>query len=330
MSDLSQKNIKLFAMPVKILLNWLYLHLYLIFIVLKMPLQGKHTHVDFDAIRTLAGAEELKDFYIINDKFFQHYQMAESVIFDGFVIAIYPKGGGTISINGREFHIKERSVLLLPPNMIIKYGKDAPGRSSQRIMVSLEMMLHIPSPLDTAIIANARRTPFLYLDEEQFKDIEDWFRMIEGEYAERDNIYRREILKAILYALILDIGNIYAQRGSAMAQVEMLAAERISDDFFRLMSLHYKRERTVKFYANEMAITPKHLSKVIKSATGRSAHEWFDDAIMLEIKNQLRLTDKSILQISEELNFSTPSAFVQFFKQHEGVTPHKYRQGNDT
>ena len=311
----------------KLMLNRLYLRSILILKVSKMLLQEKLTHVDFDILQSLVGAEDLKDFYVISDKFFQHYQMAESVIFDGFIIAIYPEGGGTISINGREFHIQERSVLLIPPNMILKYGKDRPSRSSQRIMVSLEMMLHIPSPLDTDIIANARRTPFLSLNEEQFKDIEDWFRMIEGEYAERDNIYRREILKAILYALILDIGNIYAQRGSAMPQVEMLAAERISDDFFRLMSQHYKRDRTIKFYATEMAITPKHLSKVIKHATGRSPHEWFDDAILLEIKNQLRLTDKSILQISEDLNFSNPSAFVQFFKQHEGITPHKYRRG---
>lgn len=323
------KNVKLFAIFMKLMFYRVYLCSDLIIKVFKMSLQEKYTHVDFDVLRTLAGAEELKDFYIINDKFFQHYQMAESVIFDGFIIAIYPEGGGTISINGRDFQIKERSVLLIPPNTIIRYGKDTPGRSSQRIMVSLEMMLHIPSPLDTAIIANARRTPFLYLDEEQFKDIEDWFRMIEGEYAERDNIYRREILKAILYALILDIGNIYAHRGSAMAQAEVLAAERISDDFFRLMSQHYKQERTVKFYAAQMAITPKHLSKVIRNATGRSPHEWFDDAIMLEIKNQLRLTDKSILQISEELSFSTPSAFVQFFRHHEGITPHKYRRGND-
>ena len=120
------KNVKLFAIFMKLMFYRVYLCSDLIIKVFKMSLQEKYTHVDFDVLRTLAGAEELKDFYIINDKFFQHYQMAESVIFDGFIIAIYPEGGGTISINGRDFQIKERSVLLIPPNTIIRYGKDTP------------------------------------------------------------------------------------------------------------------------------------------------------------------------------------------------------------
>lgn len=303
--------------------------IFIIFALVKqltMTRNAVHTHVNMDALQNLSDPEALKDFFLVSDKVVRHYEMSESVIFDGFIIAVFPEGGGEVNINGRDFPISDRSVLLLPPNMIVRYDRGNVADRGKRILVSLEMMLHIPSPLDTDIIANARRQPLLHLDEPEFKDIEDWFGKIEKEYAEIENIYRREILKALLYALVLDIGNIYARHGRNMPPAYVLAADRISDDFFRLMALHYKKERSVKFYASKMAITPKHLSNVIKNATGRSPHEWFDDAIILEIKNLLRLTDKSILQISEELSFSSPSAFVQFFRHHTGTTPHKYRQ----
>ena len=40
----------------------------------------------------------------------------------------------------------------------------------------------------------------------------------------------------------------------------------------------------------------------------------------------LKVTDKSILEISEELNFSSPSVFVQFFRHNTGITPLQYRK----
>ena len=34
----------------------------------------------------------------------------------------------------------------------------------------------------------------------------------------------------------------------------------------------------------------------------------------------------AILEISEELGFSSPSVFVQFFRHHTGTTPLQYRK----
>ena len=41
---------------------------------------------------------------------------------------------------------------------------------------------------------------------------------------------------------------------------------------------------------------------------------------------QLKVTDKTVLEISEELNFSSPSVMVQFFRHHTGITPLQYRK----
>lgn len=82
----------------------------------------------------------------------------------------------------------------------------------------------------------------------------------------------------------------------------------------------------MSFYAEKMNRTPKYLSGEIKRITGRSILEWINEAVLIEMKVQLKTTDYTVLQISEVLNFSSPSVFVQFFKHHTGITPLQYRK----
>lgn len=52
---------------------------------------------------------------------------------------------------------------------------------------------------------------------------------------------------------------------------------------------------------------------------------WVYDVVVLAAKRYLKTTSLTIQQVSEALNFSTPSSFVRFFRQHTGYTPLEYR-----
>ncbi|KAA6344491.1 Arabinose operon regulatory protein [termite gut metagenome] len=71
----------------------------------------------------------------------------------------------------------------------------------------------------------------------------------------------------------------------------------------------------MEFYANKLCITPKHLSKVIKESSDRSAIEWIDSYVMLEAKALLKSTNMTIQQISDELNFPSQTFFGKYFKR---------------
>ncbi|MDR1683483.1 MAG: helix-turn-helix domain-containing protein, partial [Candidatus Symbiothrix sp.] len=89
---------------------------------------------------------------------------------------------------------------------------------------------------------------------------------------------------------------------------------------------HYKTEKQVGFYAEKLCLTPKYLSRIIKQNTGKSAHEWLDDYVMLEAKALLKSTNMTIQQISDELNFPSQSFFGKFFKREEGISPRAYKK----
>lgn len=81
----------------------------------------------------------------------------------------------------------------------------------------------------------------------------------------------------------------------------------------------------VAFYASKLSLTPKYLSKVIRQNSGKTAGEWIEEYVILEAKALLKSTNKTIQQITDELNFSTQSFFGKYFKRRVGLSPKEYR-----
>ena len=99
----------------------------------------------------------------------------------------------------------------------------------------------------------------------------------------------------------------------------------IFDQFIKLVSEYHTKYRNVGFYADKLCLTPKYLSKLIKTASGRSAPEWIDAYVILEAKNLLKYSDITIKEIVYRLNFPNQSVFYKFFKARTGMTPSDYR-----
>lgn len=100
---------------------------------------------------------------------------------------------------------------------------------------------------------------------------------------------------------------------------------RLSDSFLSLVQEHFKNERFLDFYAKQLGISPKHLSRTMKSVTGYTAVEWIERYVILEAKVMLKSTNLSIQQISDELNFPSQSFFGKYFKKNVGVSPKEFR-----
>ena len=100
--------------------------------------------------------------------------------------------------------------------------------------------------------------------------------------------------------------------------------EEIFQRFIGEVEKHYRKERSVKFYADLLCISPKYLSTVIYKISQQLAGEWIDAYVILEAKTLLKSGRLTIQQISEQLNFSNQSFFGKFFKRCAGMSPKEY------
>ena len=283
--------------------------------------------IDIEELSQFAEPNAIRNFYLSSDNHVQRFLQKEtSFIFNGFTLGLCTAGSCMLKINGQDYELRAGSLLLLPPNQLMEQSRRSDNFARFTIVFSLDLVLEFPSPTDVNIIHTARHRPVLHLPMDKMKQLLEYYKFLEHEYEDAQSPYRESISKTILNAIMLKIIGLYETFSYNYPNERKQRQEQLADDFFLLLAQYYKKERSVTFYAKKMNRTPKYLSGEIKRITGRSMLEWLNEAVLIEMKLQLKTTDHTILQISEELNFSSPSVFVQFFRHHTGTTPLKYRK----
>lgn len=99
--------------------------------------------------------------------------------------------------------------------------------------------------------------------------------------------------------------------------------------FCDLVVKHYRESREVKYYADLLNLTPKHLSKVIRQAAAVSPVEWIEQYVTAQAKRLIETRATPTLQeTAYMLGFSEPTSFYRYFKRVTGMTAKQYRDNH--
>lgn len=242
---------------------------------------------------------------------------------DGIMIILCHQGEAEITIDGKRHKLAAGSVAILPEKHIIRAGAHSEDVCRSMLFVSTDFILDMPSPIDTNIFVYSRFIPVIDVSAEKLEDFGSHLRFIGKELRERGR-YRTQIIKSLIYALLLELTAEYEEHCD-LGGKGRIRDESLSDSFFRLLAANFREQRSVGWYAGRLSLTPKYLSQVIRHNTGRSILDWIHESVMIEAKMLLKTSGMTVQQISDQLNFSSPSAFVQFYRRHGGVTPGRER-----
>ena len=102
--------------------------------------------------------------------------------------------------------------------------------------------------------------------------------------------------------------------------------EQLFRQFISLVGIHFREHRDTAFYAQQLCLASHYLSPLIREASGESPSTWITKAVISEAKVLLKQSDKTVLQISEELGFPNAPFFCRYFKRETGMTPSEYRE----
>ena len=87
----------------------------------------------------------------------------------------------------------------------------------------------------------------------------------------------------------------------------------IFDRFIRLVNRHCTSQHLIGFYADSLCVSPRYLGTVVKMASGVTAKEWIDRALIMKAKVLLRHTGLQTTEIAYKLNFPSNSFFCKYF-----------------
>ena len=106
--------------------------------------------------------------------------------------------------------------------------------------------------------------------------------------------------------------------------------EQLFNRFYDLIITSYTQHHEIGWYAEQLCLTPKYFSSVIRKNTNKSAAEWIN-IVLITYAKKLLLTrrDLTVQQVAYELGFSENASFCRFFKAQTGMRPKEYREGKE-
>jgi len=255
---------------------------------------------------------------------------------DAYMAVFCKKGEFEVDVDLVSHKITENSLFISVPGNIIKLKDDflEEMKGLEVVIIAISQSFLSEVSFDVSKIfndkVNIRYNPVVQLDEMAVGLCSRYVTLVE-EIIKANYTNKRETVGAIVASLFyLFSGFMNSRKESKSKELtndrnSTVRVKLLFERFMKLVSEYHNTERGMAFYANNLGLTPKYLSKLIKQASGRSAPEWIDSFVILEAKNMLKYTDDSIKEIVYKLNFPNPSVFYKFFKAHTGMTPSEYR-----
>lgn len=104
------------------------------------------------------------------------------------------------------------------------------------------------------------------------------------------------------------------------------AARKLVARYTALLEREFRSGMGIADFAAALGVTPTHLTRCCKSASGRAAHELLQDRRLFEARRLLTDTKLGVARIGESLGFNSPAYFTRAFQQETGQSPTAFRR----
>jgi AraC family transcriptional regulator, transcriptional activator of pobA len=96
--------------------------------------------------------------------------------------------------------------------------------------------------------------------------------------------------------------------------------------FLKILEENFRRPEGVEFYAEKLFMSARNLNLICHNILQKSVSEIIETRKLIEAKNLLISTEKTISEIGFELGYNEKSYFTTVFKKKSGQTPTKFRE----
>lgn len=243
-----------------------------------------------------------------------------------FVSVICYTGKLQLEINTKEYTIVKNDILICHPNDQVCNTMVSPDFEGVILCVSPKFIVELfGRGIMWKCLSRFETNPVFSISRESMELFEIYDKAFHAKLRMGQSAYRQEIahsiVRAILYELRENIGDDTSTLGIGTSQKEILFKK-----FQELLSDSVVRSRSVLWYADKLNITPKYLSVVCKQISGKTAFEWINEYVIMDIRHLLKNTDKPIKEVVSLLKFPNTSFFGSYCRKHFGMSPVEYRK----
>ena len=281
---------------------------------------------DWEKAKRWEGSVTLDDDLLLSDQIHQAPMPSEPRKMNFILIGLCTKGSIRYTMDTKELIVHEGEMLVASERHIIDEYEPSPDMEGLCIMMSVDFFHEIIKSVHdvSSLFVFTRMQPVMKLEADEIVTFKEYFQVIKQKISDNHNHFRKDLIRTLMLAMFYDVGNVIYRVKNF--DESLLRSEKVFTKFLKMVEENCKRERRISWYAQQLCITPKYLSTAVKRISDRTAVEWIEDYVTMELRVMLKNSSKSIKEITEELNFPNQSFLGKYFKEHVGMTPSAYRK----
>ncbi len=225
-------------------------------------------------------------------------------------------GGGTAHLDGKAYPLHANALVNVPPEHVhaFRFTQGTQGWVTTLADELLDEIFvrvgDVRQDLEHACVLTA--TP----------SIQQTMAMIWEEFSSQSKA-RALILRGLSTTLL---GWVVRQMPGGMPKGQVTTESVGVQRFKQLIEQHFLEHWQVADYAKALSISPTHLSRLTRAATGESASRLIEARLLREARRNLAYTNLSISTIAYALGYTDPAYFSRVFTQDAGISPRKFRE----
>lgn len=232
-----------------------------------------------------------------------------------------------VELNTITYTIRQNEILVCLPNSIIDNCMLSPDFDGAVLCLSQRGILEQISENEIWDKAfHFAESPIVQVSEESLNMFRLYGSMLMEKVKMKHSPFYKEIIvsivKASLYELLANVKNESVSYGNGLTKQREVLFKR----FIELLSTTRIKPRNVSWYAEQLCVTPKYLSTVCKQVSGKTAFDWINEYVLVDIRYWLKNTNKTIKEITDILNFPNISFFGKYCRAHFGMSPTEFRK----
>lgn len=231
-------------------------------------------------------------------------------------VLMIARGGGEATLDGRVHALKPMQIVNVPVGHVHGFRFEPGVTQGWVLTIAAEI-------LDEALLASeglrgalsqsavVRGTP----------QIRATMKQIFAEHAAR-NFGRAHLLRALSATVIGLVARELVRESHGAGAVE--------SDLFRrfeaLLEEHHLKRWSVADYADALSVTPTHLNRITRAATGDTASHLILNRLIREARRNLAYTNLPVSTIAYALGFDDPAYFSRVYAAATGLSPRAFRE----
>ena len=264
-----------------------------------------------------------------------HTDEPTSLVFDFYGIAVKRVAGLKVRYGQQPFDFNDGVLSFMAPGQVISIGiADKHEEIKQSGWV---LCIHPDFLWNTPLAKTIKQYDFwgyalheaLFLSEKEEAIMAGIIQNIRQEYYANIDKFSKHIIISQIETLLSYSERFYNRQfitREKSAHEVLSRFEAVLDAYFNNAGLNKEGLLTVQHIAEQLNLSPKYLSSLLKTLTGQNTQQHIHEKLIEKAKERLSTTSLTVSEIAYELGFEHLQSFSKLFKAKTSFSPLEFRQ----